>query len=670
MPNAARRSSRGAFGRLADESGLTIFETLVAAVLLIVGIMATFVLIDVANSTSASSSAREGATSLSRELLEDAHATPYAQVGSSGWIQSKLQGVSGGTGTVTNPSSNTQQTTVTRRGVTYTVTVSWCSEDDGKDGYGTHGISTPWCSDSTSTGTTDGQAEDFKRVTATIDWAGGGISTQLKHTATFSSTGAAVGPATTGLSITTPTGVNQSAPVITANPAGGNVIFLGTAPGAADMKFSVNGSEQLSGVTNNSNGTWSFSWNITNLKDGTYTISAVAVDILGTRGQPRTMSVVLNRGAPAALSGLTGGYNYVNVAGTKTLVTELAWDANPEGSVTGYQVERGATVVCSASLNTSCIDLSAPSSGTTTYTVKTLYKDSAGNTQSISTTYPLTAPTGGAFPTQWAVSTSTANTGTNCLGTTSPVTSPTLQTDFVSTFPSGTTSSIWPGTTGTAAYLWICLPPFPTNGYALTTGNTSVTMYYKNGNGACTIFWYLMLGQSTFLSQNSFPLTINDAAAKAYTSSAVTTAHTFTAGQQLALYSGVHNAPGNKSTCQTDQFYYNSTTTQTKITLPITSPAGNSLQQPAVPTGLTIAHNADGTNTLTWNAATGSPAPDFYRIYRDGQNYTNRYDTAGDNGSATVSWTDTSTGGTTHTYYVTTAATTLTESATMAGPVS
>jgi hypothetical protein len=46
-----------------------------------------------------------------------------------------------------------------------------------------------------------------------------------------------------------------------------------------------------------------------------------------------------------------------------------------------------------------------------------------------------------------------------------------------------------------------------------------------------------------------------------------------------------------------------------------------------VPTGLSGTAGAGGT-TLTWTApASSNPAVDFYRIYRDGTNYTDRIDT-------------------------------------------
>jgi hypothetical protein len=91
------------------------------------------------------------------------------------------------------------------------------------------------------------------------------------------------------------------------------------------------------------------------------------------------------------------------------------------------------------------------------------------------------------------------------------------------------------------------------------------------------------------------------------------------------------------------------------------------LSQPGTPTGLSVVANGDGTRTLTWTAPSGSPAVEFYRIYRDGRDYTDRIDTAGAT-SSSVTWTDANTGSTSHTYRVTAATSTLIESD-FAGPV-
>src|SRR5919106_394673 len=167
VPFARTRARlRAAGSRLRSQSGSTLIEALVASTLLLGGLLGTFMLVDRATGNSSKAKARETATNLARELLEEARDTRYSDVGSANWFQTKLQSVSGGSGSVTSPNSYTQQTTVTRRGIPYTVAVSWCSVDDSKDGLGAHPGSIRWCSDSSATGNSDGQPEDLKRVTA------------------------------------------------------------------------------------------------------------------------------------------------------------------------------------------------------------------------------------------------------------------------------------------------------------------------------------------------------------------------------------------------------------------------------------------------------------------------------------------------------------------------
>jgi prepilin-type N-terminal cleavage/methylation domain-containing protein len=92
-------------------------------------------------------------------------------------------------------------------------------------------------------------------------------------------------------------------------------------------------------------------------------------------------------------------------------------------------------------------------------------------------------------------------------------------------------------------------------------------------------------------------------------------------------------------------------------TLTVTTPS----LAPSAPTILQ-ASSSNGNTVLAWTA---SSTPDFYRIYRDGQQVANRYDTAP--GNAT-SYTDTQTGGVQHTYWVTAVSAQLAES-TPLGPV-
>jgi hypothetical protein len=132
----------------------------------------------------------------------------------------------------------------------------------------------------------------------------------------------------------------------------------------------------------------------------------------------------------------------------------------------------------------------------------------------------------------------------------------------------------------------------------------------------------------------------------------------------------VHGAYRSAST--TGAYTYNPTLTHsehwTTAVVAYKSSGASTLAQPGTPTGLTLTTNGDGTRTLTWTAPSGTPEVEFYRIYRDGRDYTDRIDTAGATGSS-VTWTDTNAGGTSHTYRVTAASADLVESD-FAGPVS
>jgi hypothetical protein len=106
---------------------------------------------------------------------------------------------------VTAPTANTLQTAVVRRGTSFAVQASWCSLDDSKDGYGAHSASVSWCADSGTTGSSDIQPEDLKRVGLTLNWSVQGTAQPaLVQTATFGSSGAAIGPQVTSLPSPTP----------------------------------------------------------------------------------------------------------------------------------------------------------------------------------------------------------------------------------------------------------------------------------------------------------------------------------------------------------------------------------------------------------------------------------------------------------------------------------
>ncbi len=131
---------------------------------------------------------------------------------------------------------------------------------------------------------------------------------------------------------------------------------------------------------------------------------------------------------------------------------------------------------------------------------------------------------------------------------------------------------------------------------------------------------------------------------------------TFAAGERLNLLL----TWGASAGCALTNLHYGGTTYRSSLSVP-----SNQVAPPSPPTGLTATTLADGNTQLSWALpATGNPVA-FFRIYRDGIDYTNRLDTTGLGTDTT--YVD-EPGGSTHTYYVTAVSDKLSES-TMIGPV-
>jgi len=636
--------------QLRAEDGFTLVETLVAAVILMVGLLGVFLMIDVANGSTVRSGAREGAVNLAREMVENARAVPFAQLDQATWADTALTNTEGRSQVVVPTGNNGVRTQVNRRGYSYSVSVTWCSVDDGRDGYGIHPSSTAWCPGGTI-GAADGQPQDLKRVEVRTSYSAGGRSQpDSVQTATFGSGGAAGGPRTPTLQITSPTGLDATAPVVTANPSSGNVVFQATSVGANDMRFTVDGVERTTGITSNGNGLWTFNWGIVPLKDGVYAIGATPVDANGTYGPVATLQVKLSRGAPSAVTNVVGGYNYVNRSSGRTLVVEGAWDASPDGSVTGYRVMKGSTVVCPASLELSCIDLSPATTGSTNYVIQTLYTDANGNAASVSVTLTLTAPSPAPLPTQYYLRSSQTSSASRCYTSGFD--------DLLSVVPTAAVSTQFTGPTK-----YSCTQGLG-SGAALGPGNGNgrIDLWFTNTNSKpCSAGWSLWRGATptsqgtkitdSGLNKNS-PFTVpGNAATPTKVSVTVGVPATSFSGSDDQLMLGVDV---RTATCGGLTLFSDSINAPATLVVPtLSGSAGLAISPPAAPTGLVVTPDtANGTATLSWTAPPGTPAVDFYRIYRGGRLLSDRLDTAGLNGTP-VTWTDTATGGNAHDYYVT-----------------
>lgn len=673
-----------------SEAGFTLIEVVVAAFVLIVGVMGTFLLLDSSTRALGTSRAREGATGIAREVLEQARLTAYSQLDTPA-VVAVAQGLPG------YQSTSGTTVTVVRRNTTYTVTPTVCSVDDPKDGYGDHTIGT-WCSDSGTTGTTDAEPDDLKRVTVAIAWTAPRPGS-LKQTMTLSSSGQGVGPPTQSFTMDSPTGTgaNPSAPVISTSStaaggcASGSACFTASSTGAQKIIFAVDGTDQPESATppgaapdsSCTNypatpcGKWHLTWSLNGLSDGAYRVTARAVDTSGIQGPPSTIMVNLNRGITATVCGvgspsgtclpIAGGYNTIGVAGTPTTVTEFQWQANSQRNVIGYEVDNpSGTPVCTTSMQsdtpTSCIDFNppAPSTSPVTYTVYALYTDPNGNTakgQGATVTFTGASASTTTTTTTFGFDPTTTNVSAGCPSAGAGGS----QADLVSAFAGSAAYSQFGGSNSSTKTIVFCSPPLPAG---TLTGQVSVASLFNlnaaSSNKTCNVAWSLSHngGTQTIASGTG----VANGGGDHYTPITGTQAISGTAvpaSDQLAL---ALSMSGNN--CSSTNLYYGGTSSTVpsgypqpgSLTVTEQVPTTNPWPRPSPPTGVTATASGGQTN-VSWTAPSGSVA--FYRIYRDGQNYDQRVDTCepGDNycdqGSNKFTWVDYSPGGTTHTYYVT-----------------
>ena len=364
--------------RTISRDGFTLVEVVVAAAILLVGVLGALTMLNTANAVTSQTAAREAGTHLAREAIEAARAVPYPDM-TPARLQQELQAQPG----LSDSSSSAAGWTVVRRNVTFTLTAEVCSVDDGTvqgDGFGDH-TGGHFCADSAGTGTNDLNPDDYKRVSVTAIWERSGRTHRVSQEAVINNPGSAFAPAVQDLKPNTPS------PILSPAPAGGSQVISFTATTSIrphDVRWSLDALDRGSATvvaSDASHRKWTFDWDVGGLVDGTYQVSATAFDQYGQAGPGRTVSMVLNRYAPLPPTGFAGGRNTLWGAD----FVEFAWNPNPERDVTGYRVYRvtGAApndsdvVVCSTSASdprtvTSCADKSAPADDVLRYYVVAL----------------------------------------------------------------------------------------------------------------------------------------------------------------------------------------------------------------------------------------------------------------------------------------------------------
>jgi hypothetical protein len=409
--------------RLRDEAGFSIIEVMIAAVVLIVGVLGTLTMIDVAQGTTRGTKAREQATSLQRELIEAVRTVPYDQLvpGNTSAVVRNQPGL--GDSSLSSPGW-----TIRRRDVTYNVSMGSCAVDDPRDATGAHeaGVfcanqgtpTTPaQCASIISGGSgagvaspgdcgvdanKDGDADnlvstsattcsgascdtaplDYKRVVSLVTWTQGSQTKWLLEVTTVNSPGIAAAPAVTSL---TPTNLPSNGTTAT---GGTSVVFIATAsPKPTTMAWYLDGTYQGAAAPSGSN--WGFTWDLgsastsdgaqpsaTEVLDGDYLVSAKGFDQYGQYGQTRAVTITVNRRKPFAPIRVRAGRNGTAV--------DIEWAPNKEGDIKGYRVYRkpssGSTVLVCTTADNTCRDTSAPApNGTPVQYYVTAYEtDAAG----------------------------------------------------------------------------------------------------------------------------------------------------------------------------------------------------------------------------------------------------------------------------------------------------
>jgi hypothetical protein len=344
---------------LTDDSGFSLVEVLAAGFVLVLGMLATFALIDGANATVSANAARSGGTNLARELIEYSRGTDYGRLTTAD-VDDALRERAKLSGGGSNP------WTLERRGVTYTVAATACTFDDPKDGLAATPPANACPAAAAVAGAPDNDPnpDDFRRVTFSLTWNVRGIPGKATQSALIVNPAGGLGPQVK-------TFQDQPSQIT------GSLVQWGLAPkpllvtnNAAGVRWTaddgVSQGDATGGPTN-----WSIDWDLGTrppnpttfsgwVLDGTYTVQAQAKDSRGVPGEPDAAVVHINRGVPGRPGGFAGGFNARFGSG----VVDMHWQRYPERDVRGYRVKRVSDdkVICPSdgsayTTATTCTDL-------------------------------------------------------------------------------------------------------------------------------------------------------------------------------------------------------------------------------------------------------------------------------------------------------------------------
>jgi len=353
---------------LNSQRGFTLIEVLVAITILLVGVLGVVAMVDGANAVTARNKAREGATNVSRSIVEVARSVRYRDLTATQLLEA-LETRPG-----LDDALASSGHTIESRGFFYDVTLEVCSMDDPRDGLGLRDAGVAFCSNSdqaTSSSTaTDRNPDDYKRVSVSLTWKRDRGTETARQTSLVSNPIGGLGPSVVSITATGHTG----SPVTVTAAGTTNIVFKAvTSSNAAELNWLISG--DLQGKADPIGGSqrdFTFTWDIDGSGGGhywwdcTYVIGAEAFDTQGRSGKPGALTVVLNRRQAFAPDFLQGGRN------GRPNEVDLRWQARPECDVIGYRVYRRVAadgawqpVTCldqtaAYTEKTECIDQAAP----------------------------------------------------------------------------------------------------------------------------------------------------------------------------------------------------------------------------------------------------------------------------------------------------------------------
>jgi prepilin-type N-terminal cleavage/methylation domain-containing protein len=333
--------------RLHDPSGFTLVEVMVAILLLSIGVLGSIALADGANRATTRTKAREGATNVSRDVLEGVHAVPWTSLTPAN-ATAKVQAIAG----LGDADAGKAGWQIDRRGTTYTVALTVCSVDDASDGFAASHDATFCATAGTSAKPADSNPVDYRRATVSVSWSDqqGARSLTQATTVTNIDNGPGVGVKPTTLS---------PAPYVYSSTAGTSIGFdVTTDQPANNVDWLLSGTKQ--GAASGSSTAWNFTWPIgaatggqavgkpgatpgcsptgTGKLDGTYFLGAQAYASSGLSAGPQAATVTLNRCVPLAPKGVAAGKS------TALNKLEVQWDDNQEDDIAGYYVYRSTAL--------------------------------------------------------------------------------------------------------------------------------------------------------------------------------------------------------------------------------------------------------------------------------------------------------------------------------------